>query len=129
MKRSNNASKSHGDRPNLKTHSENRKRIVLKSTKHEMNFGNVEDKYIPMQQGVVTDAPDENLLKRLASRSSTLTPISSVTSYGSICSGKTSFRMSMFGGYKVSVPADGLDMDHHYISFGQYLFWAMVMVR
>ena len=94
-----------------------------------MNFGNVEDKYIPMQQGVVTDAPDENLLKRLASRSSTLTPISSVTSYGSICSGKTSFRMSMFGGYKVSVPADGLDMDHHYISFGQYLFWAMVMVR
>ena len=127
--RSNAASISHGDPPSLKTFAQNKHHVIVSSMKHEENFGDVEVTYLP---DAIVDESDKiagSTGSRLGARTATLTPKQAPGNYGAIKNNSLlkSFRMSMFRGREVTVSADALDMDHHYLSFGQYM-WAQLMV-
>lgn len=128
--RSNAASPSHGALPTLRSHEDTNYKIVMNSLVHEENFGDVEE--------YVYDNPiddDENIagaasvgIGGLGARTATMTPKSMPEgrNYGSTA--RKTYKMSI-ASHKVNVDfKDGdLDMDHHFITFGQYLYTQLLV--
>ena len=119
--RSSSSNPSHGALPNLRSHDDTRYRVVQNSNRHQENFGDVKD-YALDNSGSDDDDTESMGLglgkRRLGARTATMTPVN----YGSALVDH-SYRMSI-ATFKTNVEnIDGeFDMDHHFITFGQYLF-------
>lgn len=130
--RSSKASPSHGAMPALRSLEDTRYKIDVNSLRHEENFGETEPTKAYVPDNAEGEDDDESIglgNLRLGARTATMTPKAipqgGSTTYGSAAK---SYRMS-FATFKMNLELKNneLDMDHHYITFGQYL-WTQMMI-
>ena len=128
--RSSASNPSHGALPHLRSSDDTKYKINQNANRHKENFPDLGDHNQYEFDKKPDSDDDESVIglgnRRLGARTATMTPKELPLKYGSVDTSllnKRSYRMSI-ATFKANVECvDGeLDMDHQFITFGQYLF-------
>jgi len=119
---------SHCQPPSFTTFTQERDKVILYSMKHEENFGDIEGTYTfdePISMKMLQ--PENEDIHNRTQRTASLSPHTSKNFGVRRRSTRRSFTLRTKTRLETEVEAETLDMDHHYLSFSQFLWCRFVI--